>query len=101
MGRRVGVSGSCGAQRAALEHYLSYELLKKNVAGCELCGVRACCMLTWRAGMLPIVFLTMRIPITAGDTPTVPMLKTLSTMIFQISWAVLSLSSLVWPPADR
>ena len=58
---------------------------KKNVAGCELCGVRACCMLTWRAGMLPIVFLTMRMPITAGETPTVPMLNTLSTMIFQIS----------------
>ena len=57
-------------------------------------------MFTWRAGMLPIVFLTTRMPITAGDTPTVPMLKTLSTMIFQISWAVVLLSSVFWPPAD-
>ncbi|MCD6030666.1 MAG: hypothetical protein K0S78_2840 [Thermomicrobiales bacterium] len=48
-----------------------------------------------------MVFLTMRIPITAGETPTVPMLKTLSTMIFQISWAVALASSVPWPPAER
>ena len=41
--------------------------------------------------MFPSVFLTTRMPITAGETPTVPILKTLSTMIFQISWAVLLL----------
>ena len=41
--------------------------LKKNVAGCELHGVRACWALISRAGLLPIRLLTIRTPWAAGD----------------------------------
>jgi hypothetical protein len=39
------------------------------------------------SGMLPMLFLTMRTPMNAGDWPTVPMLHVCSAMIFQISFA--------------
>ncbi len=47
--------------------------LKKNVDGCDVLGVRPFWELTWRSGMFPIVFLTIRTPLTARDRPTVPM----------------------------
>ena len=48
------------------ERRIAYAL-KKNVAGCELQGVRACCAFTCRDGMLPIRLLAIRTPRAAGD----------------------------------
>ena len=40
------------------------------VAGCIAQGVRPCWPLNWREGEFPTLFLTMRTPMTAGESPT-------------------------------
>ena len=58
---------------ASIVGYSTYEDdLKKYVGGCDEHGVRQCIAFICRDGMLPRLFLATRMPITAGDRPTVP-----------------------------
>src|SRR5436305_15095112 len=79
----------------------SYQLLKNSVVGCDEHGVRTCWPFICRDGTFPTLFFTTRTPITAGDSPTVPMVYVSSVRIFQISWAVLFRCASSWPPAAR
>src|SRR3954447_20562479 len=75
--------------------------LKKIVVGWDEHGVRQCIAFICRLGTLPIVFFTIRTPITAGDSPTVPIEYASSTSSFQISLAVLIRSASACAKAPR
>src|SRR3954451_14363063 len=75
--------------------------LKKIVVGCDEHGVRQCIAFICRLGTLPIVFFTIRTPMTAGDSPTVPIEYVSSIRIFQISLAELTRSASERPQAAR
>ena len=48
-----------------------------------------------------MLFLVIRTPMKAGETPTMPMAQHSSTRIFQISLAILTLSASFFPAAER
>src|SRR3954468_4489333 len=61
----------------------------------EMLGVRTSGLLYCRAGTFPMVFLTMRTPMKAGERPTVPIMWTLSISRAHISFATGTRSSSV------
>src|SRR6266446_3302051 len=59
--------------------------LKNTVSGREVAGVIPSGLLYCRAGIFPILLLTMRTPCAAGESPTVPIAHCSSTAMRQIS----------------
>src|SRR2546425_8957084 len=66
---------------------------KKNVSGRDVAGVMPSGLLYCRAGLFPILLLTMRTPCAAGESPTVPIAHCSSTAMRQSSLPSLIRSS--------